>query len=43
MTIREEIDWMLDRINDEKALRTVLNLVNRIYIKLDETEEHIQS
>ncbi len=31
MTVREQIEWLLDRIDDDKQLRTILAVVATIY------------
>ena len=31
MTIREQIDWLLDRIEDEDVMKLILSVVARIY------------
>lgn len=31
MTIREQIEWLLDHIEDEKLLRTILAMVATVY------------
>ena len=31
-SIREQIEWYLDRIKDEKMLRKILMLINRLFV-----------
>lgn len=33
MTIREQIEWYLDRITDEKLLKRILAVVARLFVE----------
>lgn len=32
VTIREQIEWMLDKIEDKKTLTLIFHFINRVYV-----------
>lgn len=32
MTIKDQINWYLDRISDDKMLRRILDITNRLFV-----------
>ena len=32
MSLKEQIDWYLDRIHDKRMLKMILNFINRIFV-----------